>query len=97
VGSRLSSRSFSPFARGVDLGVVGQVPYVGDVLAAGDQQPVPPGGPPDQVGQQVGPQVADVGLAVHRRPAAVDAEPAAAGGLDRLDLPGPGVIEAEHT
>ena len=59
-------------------------------------QLVPFRGPPDQVGQQVGAQVADVRGAVHGRPAAVDAQAAPAGWLDRLNLPGPGVIEPQH-
>ena len=84
-------------ARGIEVAVVREVPHVGDVLAARDQQPVPLGGAPDQVGQQVGTQVPDVRVAVHGRAAGVDAETATAGGLDLLELPGPGVIETEHT
>ena len=58
-------------ALGIDLGVVGQMPDVGDVLADDDRQAVPLGVAPDQVGQQERPQVADVREPVHRRPAGV--------------------------
>lgn len=80
----------------VGLVVVGQVPHVGDVLAADDRQLAAFRGPPDQVGQQIGAQVADVRGAVHGRPAGVDAQAVPAGWPDWLDLPGPGVIEPQH-
>ena len=62
----------------VDLaaGVVrAQVPDVGDVLDVQDLDPVVQHRPPDQVGEEERPQVADVGVAVDRRAAGVHPEP----------------------
>ena len=83
-------------ALGVDLRVVGEVADVGDVLRKGDPQAVQLGDPADQVRQQPRPQVADVAVAVDRRPAGVDAQLTRVGRDDLLDLPGTGVREAQH-
>ena len=54
--------------------LVAQVADVGDVLDVEDLDPVVQERPPDQVGQQVAAQVADVGVAVDGRAAGVHPE-----------------------
>ena len=51
--------------------------------------------PPDEVGQQVAAQVADVGVAVDGRAAGVHPDPSGDEGLDRVDPPGQGVAQSE--
>ena len=81
----------------VDLRAVRQVARIGDVLATDHVQPARRRGPPDQVGQQVRAQVAHVGVPVDRGAAAVHPQRAPRYRLDRLDLPGPRVIEPKHS
>ena len=61
--------------------LVAQVADVRDVLHVEDVDAVVEQRPPDQVGQEVAPQVADVGVAVDGRAAAVHPDPAR---LDRV-------------
>ena len=65
--------------------LVAQVPDVGDVLDVEDVEAVVEQRPPDEVGEQVGAQVADVGVAVDRRAARVHPHAARLERLDRLD------------
>ena len=62
--------------------LVAQVPDVGDVLDVEDLEAVVQQDAPDEVGEQVGPQVADVGVAVDGRAAGVHPDPP---WLERLD------------
>ena len=75
--------------------LVAQVADVGDVLDVEDLEPVVEQGPPDQVGQEVAAQVADVGVAVDRRAAGVHPDAAGLERLDRADRAGEGVAQAE--
>ena len=70
--------------------LVAQVADVGDVLDVEDVQAVVEQRPPDEVGQQEGAQVADVGPAIDGRAAGVEADPLAPGSASgRLERRGP--------
>jgi hypothetical protein len=83
-------------AGGVDRGVVLQVADVGDVLDQLDAQARLLGGATDQVRQQEGAHVADVGVAVDGRPAGVERQQSRHERADLLDLAGAGVHQAQH-
>jgi hypothetical protein len=76
--------------------LVAQMPDVGDVLDLEDVDPVIEHRPADEIGEEEGPEVADVGVAVDGRPAGVHPEPLPVGRLDGLDRPGERVAKAER-
>ena len=76
--------------------LVAQVPDVGDVLDLEDVDAVVEQGAPDQVGEEVAAQVADVGVAVDGRAAGVHPDAARLERLDRFDPPAQGVAEVER-
>ena len=75
--------------------LVSQVPDVGDVLDVEHLEPVIQQGPPEDVGEQVRAQVADVGVPVHGRAARVHPDAPGLQWHDRLHGPGEGVAEAQ--
>ena len=66
--------------------VLAEVPDVRDVLDVQDLEPVVQQGSPDEVGEEEGPEVADVRVAVDGRAARVHPDPAGLQRLDRDDL-----------
>ena len=76
--------------------LVAQMADVGDVLDVEDVDPVIEQDAPDEVGQQVAAQVAHVGVAIDGRAAGVHPHPPVLERLDRFDLPGERVAEAER-
>ena len=70
-------------------------PDVGDVLDVEHIDAVVQQHAPDEVGEEVGPQVADVGEAVHGRAAGVHPDAARLERLDGLDGSGEGVAETQ--
>jgi hypothetical protein len=68
---------------------------IGDVLHLEDVDAVVQQRPPDEVGEQVAAQVADVRVAIDGRAAGVHPDPTGLERLDRLDLPAQGVAEAQ--
>ena len=76
--------------------LVAQVADIGDVLDLEDVDAVVQHRPTDQVGEEEGPQVADVRVAVDSRTAGVHPEAPAIARLDRFDGAGEGVAEAER-
>ena len=98
LGRRLvlqAGRDQHPVLAAVEL-LVGHVPDVGDVLHLADLGPARLQGPPEQVGQQEAAQVADVGVAVHGRPAGVHGDPPGRPRPHRLLGPGQGVGDLQH-
>ena len=75
--------------------LVPQVPHVRDVLDVEDVEAVVEERPPDQVREEVAAQVADVGVAVDGRAAAVHRHPARLDRVHGLDLAGERVPEAQ--
>ena len=73
--------------------LVAQVPDVGDVLHVQHRDAVVEQRPPDEVGQQVAAQVADVRPAVDGRPAGVHPDGPVVGTRHRLDAPGERVAQ----
>ena len=76
--------------------LVPEMADVGDVLDLQDGDAVIQDDPPDQVRQEEGPEVADVGEAVDRRAAGVHPEARAVGRFDRLDGPRQGVPQPKR-
>ena len=76
--------------------LLAHMPHVGDVLDVIDLIAVRNQDAADPVGHQVGAEVADVGIAVHRRPAGVHSDAAGGDGPDFLNGFGEGVIDAQH-
>ena len=70
--------------------------YVGDVLHVGDLVPTANEQASDAVGHQVGPQVSNVGVAVHRRAAGVHSGDAGLQRNEFLDLVGESVVDTDH-
>ena len=75
--------------------LVAQVTDVGHVLHVEDLQAVVQERATDEVGEQVAAQIADVGIPVDRRAAAVHPDAAGLQRFDRLDIPGEGVAETD--
>ena len=75
--------------------LVAEVADVGDVLDLEDVDAVVQDGAADEVGEEEGPEVPDVGVAVDGRAAGVHPEPPAVARLDGFDGAGEGVAEAE--
>ena len=73
------------------------MPHVGDVLDVIDRVAVNGQDAADPVGHQVGTQVADVGIAVHRRPAGVHRDAARRDGPDFVNGLGEGIVDTQHT
>src|SRR4029453_2810644 len=71
------------------------VPDVGDVLDVEDGHAVVQDDPPDEIREEEGPQVADVGVAVDGRPAGVHPQPGAVGRLDGRERAGERVANVE--
>jgi hypothetical protein len=69
---------------------------IGDVLDMEDRDPVVQDHPPDEIGEQERPEIADVGVAVDRRPAGVHPEALTVQRLHRLDRPREGVAKAKR-
>ena len=75
--------------------LVAHVTDVGDVLHVEHGDPVVQRNAPNEVGQQERPEVADVGVAIHRGAAGVHAEARAVERLDRFDRARQRVAKAE--
>ncbi len=72
----------------------GAVVDIGQVHDVEHPIPARPQVPPEEVGQQEGAEVADVGVVPHRRPAHVERHLGRGQRLQRLDAPGQAVVEA---
>jgi hypothetical protein len=75
--------------------LVAHVPDVGDVLDVEDGHAVVQDDAPDEIREQEGPEVADMGVAIDRRPAGVHPQPGAVGRLDRRERAGERVAKTE--
>ena len=75
--------------------LVAKVAHVRDVLDVDHFQAVVEQDAPDEIGQQVAPQVADMSVAIDRRPTGVHANPPRLERHDRLDAAGQRVAKAK--
>ena len=73
------------------------VAHVGDVLDVVNVQPLHHQGAANPVGHHVGAQIADVGVAVHRRPAGVHFDFAGFNGLNFVNLFRQGIVKAQQS
>ncbi len=75
--------------------IVGEVANIGDVDDVGELVALPLQRPPERVGEDIGAHVADVGVIVYRRPAAVDPRLALVDGNEGFERAGERVEQRE--